>query len=92
MPIYAIESGKVIESAFANGGEGNYITILHANGYKSVYTHMANVSGLTVGTQVNKGARVGSVGMTGATTYPHVHLEIIDASGTRLNAIDLIKN
>lgn len=93
LPVYAIGSGKVIESKTGDGyGHGTYMVILHDNGYKSLYAHMTPESVLPINSRVEKGKRIGNIGMTGATTYPHVHLEIIDASGTRLNALDFIKN
>lgn len=72
-PLHAMDAGKVT----AVGGtqsSGVYVTVAHPDGMASTYFHMP-VGGPTVrvGQFVNANQVVGSIGMTGMTTGPHVH-------------------
>ncbi|RQS75550.1 M23 family peptidase [Burkholderia sp. Bp8963] len=59
------------------GGYGRYVIIDHADGYSTYYAHLsAFAHGLKVGEPVRQGERIGSVGMTGAATGPHLHFEV----------------
>jgi hypothetical protein len=65
------------------GRMGNYIKIRHAaknSAGGSIYTyygHMAAVSaGIAVGSPVKAGQQVGTVGMSGNTNGPHIHLQV----------------
>lgn len=79
-PIYALTKGKV--SKIGSGGyRGNHVFIEHdVNGEKfiSTYNHMLDGSIIVKeGEWVEAGQRIGSVGSTGASTGPHLHLEIL---------------
>jgi murein DD-endopeptidase MepM/ murein hydrolase activator NlpD len=76
-------SGDVICS-FADGtvtavGEssdlGKYITVLHANGYTTLYAHCSRVTASSA-QQVKAGDPIAEVGDTGRTTGPHLHFEM----------------
>lgn len=59
------------------GGYGKYVIVDHADGYSTYYAHLsAFAHGLKVGEPVKQGERLGSVGMTGAATGPHLHFEV----------------
>lgn len=75
--IMAAADGKVILARVGgwNGGYGNYVIIAHANGTQTVYGHMNKVN-VSVGDTVSRGQVIGSIGMTGNTSGPHVHFEI----------------
>lgn len=76
-PIHAAASGTVIvaKSGGYNGGYGNYVVLSHANGSQTLYAHMTTVS-VTVGQKVSQGAVIGTVGVTGDATGPHLHFEV----------------
>lgn len=76
-PIVASADGKVIlsRSGGYNGGYGTYVVISHANGTQSLYAHMA-ANNVSVGEVVKQGQVIGTIGMTGKTTGPHIHFEI----------------
>lgn len=77
--IYACANGTVIEadgSGEFNGGWGNYVTIKHENDLVTVYAHCSNVF-VNAGDQVKAGDKIASVGSTGMSTGPHLHLEVI---------------
>jgi murein DD-endopeptidase MepM/ murein hydrolase activator NlpD len=76
-PILAAGSG-VVEEAGRKGGNGNYIRIRHANGYKTAYSHLLRfASGLRPGMKVQMGQVIGYVGSTGYSTGPHLHFEVL---------------
>lgn len=83
-PIYAADRGVVTANGYDPGGWGYYIRIDHGNGYQTLYAHMRAPGYYSVGSTVSKGDNIGYVGMTGRTTYPHVHLELW-SGGARIN-------
>jgi len=76
-PILAAGTG-VVEMAGRKGGNGNYVRIRHANGYKTAYSHMSRfASGLRPGMKVQMGQVIGYVGSTGLSSGPHLHFEVL---------------
>ena len=51
---------------------GKTVMIDHGHGLSSVYVHMDDIR-VTQGQRVTKGTRIGTVGMTGRVTGPHLH-------------------
>ena len=66
--------GKV---AFAgrNGAYGNSVEVDHGYGLKTRYGHLAKIM-VSVGSELDEGAVVGTLGSTGRTTGPHLHYEV----------------
>jgi murein DD-endopeptidase MepM/ murein hydrolase activator NlpD len=62
-----------------NGGtDGNWVAIIHEEGYASIYRHMAiNSVAVSAGQTVEKGTVLGRVGSSGNSTMPHLHLEVL---------------
>ncbi len=84
--VMAPEAGEVV---WANGGPGGFynenhalgvfIILRHINGWETLYAHMENDSIVHLtGEQVERGATIGRVGVTGNTTGPHVHFMVAD--------------
>lgn len=73
--IYPITDGVIIEVSLARLGWGNTVVVDHGDGLKSRYAHMKDVK-VIEGDQVTKDQPLGTVGMTGWTTGPHLHLEV----------------
>jgi len=73
--IHPISEGRVVETGFERGGYGNFIMIEHSNGMHSLYSHMAKRL-VKTGDEVFANTVIGTVGLTGRTTGPHIHLEI----------------
>jgi len=69
-PIRATASGTVVKSSYTRGN-GNYIKIKHNGTYSTQYLHM-DKRGVKVGQFVKQGDYIGTVGMTGNTSGPHV--------------------
>ena len=75
-PILAAGNGT-IEEARWRSGNGRYIRIRHANGYKTSYSHMRRfAAGVSKGVKVRQGQVIGYVGTTGLSSGPHLHYEI----------------
>ena len=68
--IRATASGTVVKSGYTRGN-GNYVTIKHNSTYSTQYLHMKK-RGVKKGQFVTQGDYIGSVGMTGNTSGPHV--------------------
>lgn len=82
-PIYAVASGTVVQSDDHSYGFGNHVIIDHGNllgdgsDIKTLYAHMQHGStSLKVGDHIEVGDFIGLVGMTGAATGNHLHLEV----------------
>ncbi len=73
--IYSTALG-VVGSIGSSEELGNYIVINHLFGFNSIYAHL-NTNNLSVGKIVFPGVmKIGSIGMTGRTTGPHLHFGI----------------
>ena len=69
-PIRATASGTVAKSSYTRSN-GNYVKIKHNGTYSTQYLHM-DKRGVRVGQFVKQGDYIGTVGMTGNTSGPHV--------------------
>lgn len=57
---------------------GNAVFLDHGNGLHSMYCHLKEGSvNVTPGQKVKKGERLGQVGLSGFTEFPHVHFGIL---------------
>lgn len=77
--IRPVAGGTVVQVG-QDSKSGRFVIVKHPDGHTSSYSHMGNQS-VKVGDPVGGGAVLGTVGMTGNTSGPHVHLRIKDASG-----------
>src|SRR3990167_4586596 len=87
-PIRPLGAGRVEFAGSVTGGKGNIVIVDHGDGLKSLYAHMGNIY-VGVGNEVNPETPLGTVGMTGRTTGPHVHLEIYD-KGVAVNPSSIL--
>ncbi|MCX6131176.1 MAG: M23 family metallopeptidase [Proteobacteria bacterium] len=74
-PIYAPDDGVVIFSS-TKDGFGNFVMIAHGFGVVSRFGHNAE-NLVQPGQRVARGDQIATVGMSGRTTGPHLHYEII---------------
>ncbi|MBI5032640.1 MAG: M23 family metallopeptidase [Chloroflexi bacterium] len=88
-PIYAADSGYVVQAGWSNIGYGNMILINHGNGFLTRYGHLSAFA-VEVGDSVKKGKLIGRVGNTGNSTGPHLHFEII-RNGIHLNPFGYLR-
>jgi murein DD-endopeptidase MepM/ murein hydrolase activator NlpD len=71
-------------------GWGNYITVLHPDGYLTRYAHLQAVPPFKRGDKVRVGQQIGILGTTGNARGQgsHVHLEVRDENNTSYNPVD----
>ncbi|MGI5127505.1 M23 family metallopeptidase [Pseudonocardia sp. CA-107938] len=84
-PIYALTDGEVEEAGPASGF-GLWVVLRHPDGTRSVYGHV-NRMFVSVGQEIRAGQKIAEVGNRGQSTGPHLHLEIWDEDGAKLNPI-----
>ncbi len=75
--VLAVESGTA--SYYQCKDCGNAIKLNHLNGVQTTYMHLQK-DGLATTAQsvwINKGDTIGKIGMTGKTTGPHLHFEVL---------------
>ncbi len=82
-PVYAVAAGTVREVKETQLG-GKQVTIRHADNTETYYLHLSAFS-VRPGTAVSARQRIASVGNTGRSTGPHLHLGIKDPKGNWLN-------
>lgn len=68
----------VIDFIGQQRGYGNVVIIKHNAKQTTLYAHLQDFGdGLQVGSKVRQGDTIGTVGMTGWTTGPHLHFEFL---------------
>lgn len=72
--VRCVLDGTVTECANSAIG-GNYIKILHTNGYVSYYGHLQQIN-VSEGQAVQTGQIIALSGNTGQTTGPHLHFQL----------------
>jgi murein DD-endopeptidase MepM/ murein hydrolase activator NlpD len=82
-PIVAAADGVVIEAGPASGF-GLWVRIQHADGTVTVYGHMDTFS-VREGEKVKAGEQIARMGNRGYSTGPHLHFEVWDADGRKVN-------
>jgi len=72
--IQPVRAGTVV-SAGRRGGYGNVVVLDHGDGTTSLYAHCKDIK-VQAGARVELGDVIATVGSTGRSTGPHLHLEI----------------
>lgn len=78
-PIHAVANGVVTETGY-DGSYGNKTVITLDDGTELWYCHQTSYL-VSVGDVVRGGETIGTVGSTGNTTGPHLHLEVRPGAG-----------
>lgn len=95
-PVLAAADGEVIEvvqgyydrNRTCVPNENNYVKIQHANSYRTIYVHLKRGSVVvTVGQRVVAGQKLGVVGSSGCSNYPHLHFEVRDCNGKMVDPL-----
>ncbi|MDQ2789328.1 MAG: M23 family metallopeptidase [Actinomycetota bacterium] len=84
-PILAAADGVVVESGPASGF-GLWIRIRHSDGFITVYGHI-NRSLVVAGQNVRAGQEIAEMGNRGNSTGPHLHFEVWNSAGKKINPI-----
>jgi murein DD-endopeptidase MepM/ murein hydrolase activator NlpD len=77
--VRSVGPGTVVSAGWA-GAYGNEVVIKHTDGRYSQYAHLSTLT-VSAGQAVTGGQQIGTVGSTGNSTGPHLHLEIRTAPG-----------
>lgn len=75
-PVHAAADGVVKEVIRSRKGLGNVVVIDHGNGYTTRYAHLEDVE-TAKGRRVQRGTRIGHVGVSGNSFAPHLHYEVL---------------
>ncbi|MGH3788322.1 MAG: M23 family metallopeptidase [Pseudonocardiaceae bacterium] len=89
-PILAAADGVVAESGPASGF-GLWVRILHSDGTTTVYGHI-NRSLVAQGQKVRAGQKIAEMGNRGFSTGPHLHFEVWNAAGQKINPMVWLRN
>ncbi len=76
-PVKPIAAGKIFVANYNNFGLGNYLVVKHSTEFYSVYAHLNEIL-VEKDQEVTKETVIGTVGSTGFSTGPHLHLEVIN--------------
>lgn len=91
--VFANSSGTVqqIQTGYGNAkgstgmaSYGNMVLIKHPNGMKTRYAHLQNVN-VSIGQYVSAGQQIGVQGNTGNSYGTHLHYEVYNSNGSRIN-------
>ena len=74
-PVYSAADGIVKDVVHSRRGSGNTVTIKHAGGYITRYSHLREIS-VQQGQSIRQGRSIGTVGMSGNSYAPHLHYEV----------------
>lgn len=86
-PLYAMDNGVIVYAGWNSRGYGLMVVIDHVD-WQTLYAHMDQIY-VTCGSSVTKGDTIGTMGITGNTSGPHLHLEMWYKS-TRVNPWDYL--
>ncbi|NCP47417.1 hypothetical protein COT86_03760 [Candidatus Collierbacteria bacterium CG10_big_fil_rev_8_21_14_0_10_43_36] len=74
--IHPLKDGVVVLMSFTRWDYGRSVVIDHGNGLQTRYAHMGKIF-VEEGEKVTTDMTVGEVGLTGRTTGPHLHIEVL---------------
>lgn len=90
-PVRSVAPGQVVkvwrdtgDPNAADNVNGNALRIQHRDGTGAGYAHLDTLA-VELGDQVRTGELLGTVGSTGRSTGPHLHLTAFDATGQRVD-------
>ncbi|WP_072691423.1 M23 family metallopeptidase [Rhodococcus marinonascens] len=82
-PVLAAADGQVIDAG-PMSGFGLWVRLLHDDGTTTVYGHINDYT-VNVGQRVAAGQQIAYVGNRGQSTGPHLHFEVHDANGSKID-------
>jgi murein DD-endopeptidase MepM/ murein hydrolase activator NlpD len=84
-PILAAADG-VVKDAGPISGFGQWVRLVHADGTITVYGHVDSYS-VRVGQRVQAGQQIARMGNRGESTGPHLHFEVWNPGGQKINPL-----
>ncbi len=88
--IIAPIGGTVVYTKHNSGGYGLHLLLNHGNGYYTLYAHCSGLA-VSSGQSVKQGQVIAYVGSTGYSTGNHLHFEVRDSSGNKLNPANFVR-
>lgn len=80
-PVRAATDGTVVFAGWSDSGSGNTVIIDNGNGIETKYFHLSAID-VQKGQGVKTGQDIAKEGSTGASTGPHLMLEVVDNGKT----------
>lgn len=77
--VRSMSTGVVVEVKKMVVGYGHFVRIAHEGTLSSLYAHLDRVD-VVAGERVKKEQKIGTVGLTGWTTGPHLHFEVYEGN------------
>jgi murein DD-endopeptidase MepM/ murein hydrolase activator NlpD len=84
-PIVSVADGTVIEAGRASGF-GLWVRVLHDDGTITVYGHVDTITAYA-GQRVKAGTQIATMGDRGFATGVHLHFEVWDPAGKKINPL-----
>lgn len=78
--VLAAASGTAYVGTYEPNGFGNYVKIVHSNGYETLYGHLSKIL-ISDGAPVEQGDVIGKLGNTGNSFGHHIHFGVKNPSG-----------
>ena len=94
-PVVAHSPGRVVfcqtgqkndTGSSGNASYGNCVKLEHENGWHTLYAHMSAVK-VKYGERVPTGRQIGNMGNTGNSYGNHLHFEVRNSGGTRVDPV-----
>jgi murein DD-endopeptidase MepM/ murein hydrolase activator NlpD len=87
-PIYSVAAGTVTEVGY-DGSYGNKTVVTLEDGTELWYCHQTSFT-VSAGETVRPGQQIGTVGSTGNSTGPHLHLEVHPGAGDAVDPVSAL--
>lgn len=87
--VIAAPADGIVTNVSTSATGGNQLIIKHDNGFTTGYAHLQR-SAVAVGQRVTTAQVIAYIGNTGASTGPHLHFTVRDASGQYVNPVDYL--
>ena len=88
--IIAPKDGTVVYTKHQSSGYGIHLLVNHNNGYYTLYGHCQSLA-VSAGQSVKQGQVIAYVGRTGYATGNHLHFEVRDGNGNKLNPSNFVR-
>ncbi len=75
-PVFVTADGVVSDVIMSRKGLGNVVVVTHDGGYVTRYAHLADIE-VKKGKRLNRGDKIGCIGVSGTSFAPHLHYEVI---------------
>lgn len=86
--VVSMDDGVVTDIVEQQQGYGRHVYVTDIDGKVALYAHVGLIM-VEVGEQIKAGQKVAEVGMTGWTTGPHLHFEVMQ-DGAKINPMPLV--